>query len=170
MVHYFLQVIFFQLSFLLVYDLWLKKETFFSYNRWYLLLTPVIALLLPLLKFQVLGELVPNESMIMLPEIHLGEGSGELQAVQNTEQTGNGFQVSWWWLIYSLGAFLNILLLIRKSLHLKKLFEHKVVNTQNNARIIEVPGTRLACTFFNTIFLGDQLNEADKQQILSHAM
>lgn len=163
-------MIFFQLSFLLVYDLWLKKETFFSYNRWYLLFTPVIALLLPLLKFQALEELVPSESMIMLPGIYLGEGSEELQGVQNTQQTENGFQINWWWLIYSLGAFLNISLLIRKSLHLKKLFEHKVVNIQGTARIIEVPGTKLACTFFNTIFLGDQWNEAGKQQILSHEL
>ena len=71
MLHYILQTILFQLLFLLVYELLLKKETFFTTNRWYLLLTPVISLMLPLLKFEALGTLVPAESFVLLPEVYM---------------------------------------------------------------------------------------------------
>ena len=47
MITYIIQIIAFQLIFLLVYEALLKKETFFNYNRWYLLSTSVLSLLLP---------------------------------------------------------------------------------------------------------------------------
>lgn len=43
MLHYFLQVIGFQLFFLIIYDIVLKKETFFNLNRAYLLITALLS-------------------------------------------------------------------------------------------------------------------------------
>jgi bla regulator protein blaR1 len=62
MLAFILQVVLFQLLFLLVYEVLLKKETFFTYNRWYLLATSVISLLLPLIKIEALAFLLPAES------------------------------------------------------------------------------------------------------------
>ncbi|UJH90778.1 hypothetical protein LZ575_18790 [Antarcticibacterium sp. 1MA-6-2] len=78
MTAYILQVVFFQLLFLLVYEVLLKKETFFTYNRWYLLTTSVLALLLPFLKIEALAYIVPAEAMagnylIWLPEVFIGD-------------------------------------------------------------------------------------------------
>ncbi|GHA43095.1 hypothetical protein GCM10007103_25400 [Salinimicrobium marinum] len=172
MAHYIIQVIFFQLLFLLVYDFLLKKETFFSYNRWYLLLTPVIALTLPLLEFETLGNMVPQESLMMLPEVYLGATSPTTEAfsTEHVSASGEGFKINWWMLAYGTGVFFSLILIVNKYRILNKLFKNKVVTNQKGIKIIEVPNSNLACTFFNTIFLGDQLKEEEIQQILSHEM
>jgi len=46
MLYYVLQTIAFQLFFLIVYDVFLKRETFFNWNRAYLLLTASLSFLL----------------------------------------------------------------------------------------------------------------------------
>ncbi len=172
MAHYIIQAILFQLLFLLTYDFLLKKETFFSYNRWYLLLTPVLALALPLLKFESLGNMLPPESLIMLPEVYLGAGtaSSETIATGTASAAGKSFRLNWWLMAYGAGVFLSLILFIRKYRVLKSLFRNKIVRDEQGIRIIEVADSNLACTFFNTIFLGDQLKKEEIQQILSHEM
>ncbi len=59
MIQYILETVAFQLLFLFVYDLFLKKETFFNWNRVYLILTPLLSLLLPLLKLNSVQEAIP---------------------------------------------------------------------------------------------------------------
>ena len=50
MLHYILQTIVFQLLFLMVYDVFLKKETFFNWNRFYLLVSAFLSIVLPFCK------------------------------------------------------------------------------------------------------------------------
>ena len=77
MIHYILQTIVFQLLFLVVYDLFLKKETFFNINRFYLLITSVLSLLLPLVQIAAIRESIPRKYMIQLPEVIVGENPSE---------------------------------------------------------------------------------------------
>lgn len=72
MVTYIIQIIAFQLIFLLVYEVLLKKETFFNYNRWYLLSTSVLSLLLPLIKIESFTKTIPSKYVVVLPEVVLG--------------------------------------------------------------------------------------------------
>ena len=168
MLHYILQVILFQLLFLLVYDFLLKKETFFSYNRWYLILTPLIALALPLLKSEALGNLVPSESLMMLPEVYLGGKTISSETAAITSTPTSETSVNWWWLLYATGSFISFSLFIRKYRVLKRLFKNEIIAKQKSYRIIRVRNSNIACTFFNTIFLGDALKKEEIQQILSH--
>jgi len=72
MINYIIQVLFFQILFLVVYDLFLSKETFFQKNRFYLLATPLLSFLLPLIKIPTFQKaLITNGDMIFLPEIML---------------------------------------------------------------------------------------------------
>lgn len=50
MITYILESLAFQLVFLLAYDLFLKRETFFQWNRVYLLGTFALSLILPWVK------------------------------------------------------------------------------------------------------------------------
>ena len=165
MLHYILQVIVFQLIFLLMYELLLKKETFFAYNRFYLLLTPVLALLLPLLNFPVLQQAVPAETLVFLPEVVLG-GAGDV--TNAPEVSDQSISVNWWWVIYGSGILISLLLFLKKYRVLKRLFSNGVTTEKDGFRIVRVPDSTLACTFFNTIFLGDRLKEEEMEQILSH--
>ncbi|MDT0643857.1 M56 family metallopeptidase [Zunongwangia sp. F363] len=169
MLHYVLEIIIFQLGFLLMYELLLKKETFFSYNRWYLLLTPVLAMLLPLLKLEFLTEAVPADR-IMLPGVILGNDgvtAGNSPVATNEHHI---FQVNWWLAIYAGGALVSTYLFLKKFSDLNRLFRFRKISEEKDFKIIEIPNSRLACTFFHTIFLGDQLSEEEKQQILPHEL
>ena len=175
MFEYIIQVIVFQLGFLLLYELLLKKETFFTINRLYLLVTPLVSLLLPVLKFESLATLVPAESIaglqVLLPEVYIGgqpEASQELPAVKLAAQ--QGLQINWWLVTYVAGAVLSLMLLIKKYRDLNHLFRFRRISEDKELRIIEVPNSKIACTFYKTVFLGDKLSEAEKQQILSHEL
>ena len=71
MINYVIQVVLFQVLFLAIYDFFLSKETFFVKNRWYLLSTPVVSFLLPLVKIPLFQEAIPQEYIVYLPEIIL---------------------------------------------------------------------------------------------------
>ncbi|HET8886591.1 MAG TPA: M56 family metallopeptidase [Salinimicrobium sp.] len=169
MTHYILQVIFFQLSFLLVYEFLLKRETFFNYNRIYLLLTPIIALILPFLNFEILENVVSTEAFVILPEIIIGNPT-EL-ATKTLESSGEGFfETNWWLIAYFFGVAFNGFLFLKKYRTLTHLFKFKIISAEKEWKIIEVPQSKIACTFYNTVFLGDQISEEEKQQILSHEL
>lgn len=168
---YLFQTISFQVIFLIVYELFLKKETFFTYNRIYLLVTPILALLLPLLKIPLLQTVIPPETYTMLPEVLIGGNSQELHAVHLNSLSSETAQVinSWLFiyvggLLFSLGFFFNKLRI------LKQLFSHKPLVKNAEVKIVEVPHSRIACTFYNTIFMGADLVEKEREQILSHEL
>ncbi|CAL65067.1 M56 family metallopeptidase [Christiangramia forsetii] len=168
---YTIQVIVFQLVFLLVYDMFLKNETFFNYNRIYLLLTPVLALVLPLLRLEFLVEVVPANARINLPEVFIGTRESAIEilptVVVSEEST---FSINWWLATYILGVCASLFLFFKKYYRLNKLFSLNKIAEERNFKIIEIPNSNLAYTFFNTIFLGDQLSNEEKDQILSHEM
>lgn len=175
MLHYILQVIIFQLVFLLVYELLLKKETFFATNRWYLLITPLVSFLLPMLKIESLSTLVPAESVaaisqVWLPEVYIGAQPENIQQLPAVNIAAQGMQINWWLVVYLGGVTLGFVLLLKKYFSLKKLFRFDVISEDRQAKIIEIPNSKLACTFFNTVFLGEKLAEAERQQILKHEL
>jgi len=174
MLAYILQVILFQLLFLLVYEVLLKKETFFSYNRWYLLSTSVISLLLPMVKIAALAFLIPSEaiseaSTIWLPAVLIGEVPAAAQAV-TAEASNEIFKINWWLVVYSTGVVASLFIFLKKYQNLNRLFRFRAITAERNLRIIEVPNSTIACTFYKTIFLGDQLTEVERQQILCHEL
>jgi uncharacterized membrane protein len=61
MITYFIKVVAFQLLFLVGYDLFLKKETFFNWNRVYLIFSSLISFVLPFIKLESFQNVVPQE-------------------------------------------------------------------------------------------------------------
>ena len=169
MLQYIIQTIVFQLLFLLVYELFLKKETFFNYNRIYLLLTPVIALLLPLLKFPFLQSAIPAEALIMLPDVLIGTSSTVAPEVSsNVIITSEAESLNWWLVVYAAGFLFSLGIFVNKFRILKHLFSYKPVLQTEELKIVEIPQSTMACTFYNTIFLGSELSQREREQILSH--
>lgn len=168
--NYILQTIAFQLVFLLVYELLLKKETFFTYNRIYLLLSPVLAMILPLLNFPVLQNAVPAETAVLLPEVFLGTKPTAETASEIPVMIGEANAIGWLWLCYGIGVLGSIVFFLKKYTALKRLFRNPVISETPEFRIIRVHNSDLACTYFSTIFLGDRLKAQEAEQILSHEL
>ncbi|WP_405203047.1 M56 family metallopeptidase [Dokdonia sp. LLG6352-1] len=159
---YIIQVICFQALFLAVYYLLLRKETFFSYNRIYLLVTPVIALALPFIKIAMLQTVVPVETFTsVLPEVVIGDAAviTSTDAAPVTES----FTIPWLQ-IYMAGVVISLVVLIIKIKKFASYFSYK----QKGSSIIEIPSSTEAFTFFNYIFIGADIDTLSRKQILTH--
>ena len=171
MIHYILQVLFFQLIFLLIYDVLLKKETFFNYNRLYLLATPILAIIIPLLRLEFLVSAVPENARVIIPSALAKQPDLYIQnlpiVVINAE---GGWEPNWWLITYLTGAIISLAVFIYKYFNLKKLSNSGITGSENGLKIITVPDSKIAYTFFNTIYLGNDLSQDEKKQILSHEM
>ena len=172
MVTYIIQLSVFLLLFWGVYELFLKKETFFTYNRWYLLLTPIISALLPFLSFNVLESYaVEAQQLVQLPAVFIGDPVVQEipnQTVTNPTNSIGFFEKYAWWLAYGLGVLISLLLFIKKIFQFQQIRKQGEVSYLNDLKLVEVNNSSMACTFFKTIYLGSDLAETEKAQILKH--
>ncbi|WP_298513371.1 M56 family metallopeptidase [uncultured Kordia sp.] len=158
MIVYFIQVVAFQLLFLLSYDLFLKKETFFNWNRVYLIFSSLISFLLPFIKIESFQNVVPQEYIVLLPEIVLTPQ----KAVATIEPTWN------WFLI--IGIAISSLLFIYKIVQLVKLrFKGRFVKRENYTIII-IPKSTTAFSIFRYVFIGEEIHEEKLEDVLSHEL
>ncbi|MCM4155438.1 M56 family metallopeptidase [Gramella sp. AN32] len=167
MTNYIIQVILFQMGFLLVFELLLKKETFFNYNRWYLLLTPIVSMLLPFLKIPQLGKTETLRNFqsigeIWLPEVMINTKKAT-PIVAEIEPTYNPFL-----LIYAVGVLASLIFFGIKYFKLMSLAKKSKLISDRDIKIYEVENSDSAFTFFRKIFIGDQLTEEQKAQIMNH--
>ena len=172
---YIIQVILFQLAFLLVYEFLLKKETFFNYNRAYLLLTPVLAFLLPIINVEMLSNFFPQGSVssisrFWLPEVYIGDAPQNIQQLPALVLSENSHSFNWIAIIYGIGAIASIGIIGKKLFNLRKLFKFNVISEVKSFKIIEIPSSNVACTFNKTIFLGEDLSKIEREQIVAHEL
>ncbi|HLU80553.1 MAG TPA: M56 family metallopeptidase, partial [Flavobacteriaceae bacterium] len=176
MIAYLIQLLVFQALFLAVYELFLKKETFFSLNRAYLLVTPFVAAILPVLEFEILREAVPVENMVQLPVLllsganpELSETSAEMFASYPSGLLGF-METNWLLLIYLLGVLVALALFLKKYTQLLRIKKSGKTEKHGKINLVHIPSNRIASTFFNTVFLGENLSEVEKKQILAHEL
>lgn len=162
MIYSIFQIFAFQLLFLAVYDFFLKGETFFDLNRIFLLITPVLGIVLPFISFSFIQENIPQEYVLRLPAVIVGSEVSE--TVSST--------TSIWWtgllLTWCFGMLLSTLLFIWK---LHRIYQLKAAGTlinEANYKLILLPKTDLAFSFFNTIFLGENISKENKSSIIAH--
>ena len=162
MIHYVIQVIIFQVLFLITYDLFFKKETFFNWSRAYLLITPILSFILPFIKLEAFKEVIPTEYIIQLPEIIVG----------NQEQgfTNNSFQWSWWQLLFIVGSLFSLFILAVKLYRLLKIRNTNAKIKKSGYTAIIIKNSTAAFSFFKTIFLGEKITHKKHDHIIEHEL
>lgn len=175
MIHYILQVILFQLLFLVVYDVFLKKETFFNYNRAYLLGTSVLSFVIPFIRIEAIQQNIPQEFKVQLPAVLLGNlaETSSNSAVLLDEIAITQQNTSWNTLAIAIYLLGTVFASVFFALKLRKLYLLKKTATlekEGKHTIALVPKSDVAFTFLKTIFLGDQLTEPQKSNILLHEL
>ncbi|MFD2563121.1 M56 family metallopeptidase [Aquimarina rubra] len=170
MFHYLLQILIFQLLFLLIYDIFHKKDTFFNWNRLYLLVVPFLSLILPFIEIDFLSSsstlsYVSNiERTIVASTENILFNQTEV-AAKNTSKP-----INWWIVIYLTGIVLSLVHLILKFHKLHILKNVSNITRAFDKRIVILPNSSHAFSFWNTIFLGDSLSEEEKKNIISHEL
>ncbi len=162
MIHYIIQVVAFQALFLLTYDLFLKKETFFNWNRLYLMGTAVLSFLLPFVQVSAIQQRVEATNIMQLPAIILGQSTPKTTAVLEAAP-----QFSWT-LVWGLGMTIAVVWFAWK---LYKIFKFKQLGTPTRFKaftLITIANSSHAFSFLRTIFLGSDLSKNQRESVLQH--
>ena len=152
----------FQILFLAVYDLFLRKETFFQINRFYLIATPVISFLLPFVKIPTFQKtIVGNETIIFLPEIILSPQSA-------IEKTSWYASINYFEAIFLVGIITFFIIFMVKLIKIIKLINANKAEKRDFFKLIFLPNKTKAFSFFNYIFLGKEIPKAQQEKIIEH--
>ncbi len=163
MINYIVQVLLFQTVFLAVYDLILKKETFFQWNRAYLIITSVLAYIIPLIKFTGASENIPHEYRIMLPEVMLSPETFIEKQVESSATLFSGMQ----W-VFIIGVVIAGLLFATKLFQIFKLIHQNSKEKNKDYHLVLLPTQHTAFSFFHYIFLGKTNHQ--KKEIIQHEL
>jgi len=162
MIHTLLQILVFQILFLAVYDLFLKKETFFTLNRIYLLVTPILGFALPFISIDFIQQNIPQNYIFQLPAVVIGDGVSEITSSRNNSWVPN-FTDLW-----ILGMGVSTLIFCFKLFKLTKQKLSGKTEKFSDFKLVTLPNTSLAFSFFNTIFLGENISEEKKASVIAH--
>jgi len=167
MITYILESLAFQLVFLLAYDLFLKKETFFQWNRAYLLGTFALSLILPWVKIQALQTSMPVQletTTVFLAQLNgvvLGPGMEQASWLES---------ISWPYLVLCLGSTLATIWFAYKLIQIYRLRHKSVVENYKEFTKITVPKSTSAFSFFRNIFMGEEIKKDKEANILAHEL
>ena len=167
MITYILESLAFQLVFLLAYDLFLKKETFFQWNRTYLLGTFALSIILPWVKVEALTTSMPEglqTTTVFLTQLNgvvLGPGAEETSILQ---------QISWPYLVLGLGSLLATIWFAYKLVQIKRLRHKSAVEHYREFTKVTVPQSASAFSFFRSIFMGEEIQKDKEANILAHEL
>tara|TARA_R110001599_G_scaffold14642_1_gene63292 strand:- start:10005 stop:11198 length:1194 start_codon:yes stop_codon:yes gene_type:complete len=151
-------------SFYGFYWLFLRGEKLLSVNRFYLLFTVLASMLIPLLSFQsqfAFGSVLETLNTGAATPIQGSTSEAVIQSVPLISLST----------IYLVGVAVSICILFFKLVLVKRKVGKWPSLQNNNIEVIETEGND-AYSFFNTIFIGKELNknESLKQQIITHEL
>lgn len=168
-----LQTIAFQVFFLIIYDLFLKNETFFNWNRAYLIVTAFLSFTLPFLKFESIKSIVPEPMIIRLPEVIIGEVppiiNDPFMMIETEQITEQAMRFSWTH-VWVVGMILALLFLAYKIIKISKMLYKNPKRWQGDALIVFLLNSSSVFSFFHYIFLGTNISAEKKQYIIEHEM
>lgn len=163
MIVYLIKACFFQFLLLGFYEVALKRETFFQWNRFYLLVSPILGLLLPFVA-------VPENQLqwfgtysVSLPEVLIGgeEAMSLGVSISSTELIVG---------IWLFGLFIALGFLLYKLAALTRLLRTNTVTKRSGYSVVTLSNSKQAFSFLQFIFLGDRLEPKQKELILQHEM
>lgn len=157
-----LQIVIFQLLFLAIYDLFLHKETFFNWNRWYLLITPILSIAIPFIKIPLMSSIMPEYSVLHLPEILINTKQIETKSVSTS--------YSYVELFFMIGVIISTFIFIRKLLIIFNLIVNNKRIKKEGYNLVVLPYKRNAFSFFNYIFIGNTSTKKEYESIINHEL
>ncbi|XRE42652.1 Regulatory sensor-transducer, BlaR1/MecR1 family / TonB-dependent receptor [Tenacibaculum discolor] len=163
MINYIIQVVLFQVLFVAVYDFFLSKETFFIKNRWYLLSTALLSFMLPLFKISTVQKAVPQEYYTLLPEVVLSPQKVIEKAAWY--QSFNYLDVLFW-----IGCLLFFVVFLVKLERIIRLVLQYGVARKETYKLVLLPKETKAFSFFNYIFLGNEIPTSKREKIIQHEL
>ena len=167
MIQYILEIIAFQLLFLVVYDLFLKRETFFQWNRFYLMGTFLVAIVLPWIKIEAFKTTVSQE-FVGYPMLFWQLDGIAVTPVE--EETSWLASLPTEYIVFGIGALLSALWFGYKLFQIYWLKENGTIRYYKDFTKVVVKKSELAFSFFKNIFLGEQIKKENEANIVAHEL
>ena len=168
MAHYIIQTIAFQVFFLLIYDVFLKKETFFNWNRFYLIATAILSIILPFIKIENFKSIVPHNYIISLPEIVIGQTTPNTNTPILLDAVVIGNSISYWQMAFYLGVTMAAFIFLFKLTKIVVLIFKNPKTNVGKLTLVKLINSNAAFSFFRYVFLGEFLKQEEKETILKH--
>ena len=168
MTQYIIEAIAIQLVFLVIYDLFLKRETFFQWNRLYLIGTYVLSFVLPWVKIEALKTSVPEQYYVYPKFLWPTEAVADQVIIETTKHQA----VDWSWqegILYC-GMLLAGFYFVLKLYRIYRLRKIGSVRYFPNFTRVVVAQSELAFSFFRYIFLGDKIMQREHDNIIKHEL
>ena len=158
-----LEICVFQFLFFVVYDLLLKSETFFQWNRFYLLSTFIISLVLPWIELDFFSKGILNEAEYLI---------WELQEIVLTKELGlssPGSAISYK-VLFILGVFVMTVVFVYKLHRIRALWKTSKISHHPSYTKVVMQDSMASFSFFKLLFIGDAISKEKEPQILAHEL
>ena len=150
--------------FLIIYDVFLKQETFFQWNRLYLIGTYLLSLVLPWIKIEAFETTIAEQ--YVYPEYLWGANDAATIVTAGSPT----FNISWQQGLVFGGMLVALLFFGHKMWQLNRLrHQGKVIYYEDFTQIV-IANSSIAFSFFKSIFLGDKVLEREHQNIIAHEL
>jgi TonB family protein len=170
--HYLLEANLYLVLFYLAYCLLLNRDTHYRLKRIYLIFSCVISFLLPVLQISALRPATPAETLNTIVYTNLPVQTVHAVSPQITITAPAPIIIApvikphftlqeGLWYLYMGGAFVLLVSFFVKLRSLYKLMRKSLVIDEGKHRVIYIPGTSTAFSFFNYLFIGANTNGTD---------
>ncbi|PKB18399.1 M56 family metallopeptidase [Flavobacterium sp. 5] len=146
--------------FFLAYYLLLRKETFFTTNRWFLLAGLFTSVILPWIVFTTIVWVEPIQNSL------------DWSKIPTTPIQKDSFEINWYLVLasaYAIGTVLFLMQFAFDFYHLNRVLKGKQIKQQADHKFIDLQENIAPFSYFNTIVYNSSLyNESEMESILEH--
>ncbi len=172
MLTYILEVSLCWAAFYFLYWLLLSRETFFHFNRWYLLSTFVMSLIIPKAEWRLPEPVAESDiAVVYFQPITVGMESLEVTVTATALRPGIGVMDVLRWLYWIGVAFFAFRFLVG-FIQIIRFYRKSERQRRDGYELVLSEKTHAPFSFFNRLFLSKkmELNPEDQQNILRHEL
>lgn len=152
-----------------VYHLFLRQETFFQWNRAYLLAIPLLSIAIPFFGAPFSIELTPlNETVIAPASLEMSE---TLVITDNATTAPIEKPIDYMmtaFVIYGIGVFISLITFFYKISTINEIIRKGSTYFSNGLLITRTSEKLMAFSFFNNIVIDEALNSEKTEEIINH--
>ena len=172
---YFIKAGMLLILFLSAYYFFLRKETFFKSNRWFLLFGLVISVLLPVVTFKKTIWVEPAPIIENIAPYKLDSSpivTADITGKTTRSEPEKNFEIDWFWIglaIYAIGILALLIKFALDYFALKKVLKGKTIHSQEDYKFVNVKENIAPFSYFNFIVYNPALyNQVELENILEH--
>jgi len=147
-----------------IYWFFMRRETFFTLNRLYLLSAILFSVFVPVFNFTISQPVTPSTYTVLLDAVSISANAVEKSYYQNLTL----FQIIW--IIYLTGVTIFSVRFIIQLIQLFSLIKRKGITNKDGMNLVFTDAGYSPFSFFNYIFVNNSIQTNDAENILAHEL